>query len=63
MASLIIWSTYVSLVEMMVVSSSLMRWHMLILCSATADLSGYSRRMCLWCSLILVSAEGAICQT
>jgi hypothetical protein len=54
-------STYVALVERTVVSCSLMHWSRLMLCLATADLSGCSRRMWRWCSLILVLMEQPVC--
>jgi hypothetical protein len=54
-------SMYLGLVERMVVFCSWMWCPKLILCSAMADLSGYSRRMCHWCSFNLVSTEQPVC--
>jgi hypothetical protein len=50
--SLMMRSVYLGLVERMAVW---IRCPKLILRSATADLSGSSRRICRWCSLNLVS--------
>jgi hypothetical protein len=49
------------LVDRILLYWSWMRWPRLMLCSATADLSGCSRRMCGWCSLTLVSMERPVC--
>jgi hypothetical protein len=51
-ASLISWSMYPDLAERSLVSCSLMIRSQLMLCSATADLSGCNSLMCLLCSVI-----------
>jgi hypothetical protein len=52
---------HLRLVERMVVWCSWKRCPKLMLCSATADLSGWSRRICRWCSFNLKSI--AICSS
>jgi hypothetical protein len=47
MASLISLYMYFDLVESSLVSCNLMVWFWLILCSATADFSGWASLMCL----------------
>jgi hypothetical protein len=51
-ASLMSQSMYPVLAERSFVSCSLMMWSWLMLCSATADLSGCASLICLLCSLI-----------
>jgi hypothetical protein len=60
-ASLISRSMYRDWVDRILVFCSWMRCPRLMLCSAAADLSGWARRMCRWCSLILVSIERPVC--
>jgi hypothetical protein len=51
-ASLMSPSMYPVLAEKSFVSCSLMMWSCLMMCSATADLSGCASLICLLCSLI-----------
>jgi hypothetical protein len=60
-ASLMMRSMYLGVVERMVVFCSWMRCHKLMLCSPTSDLSECSRRMCRWCSFNLVSTDRPVC--
>jgi hypothetical protein len=62
MASFITRSMYVALVERMAMSCSLMRQPRLVLCSATADLSGYFRLIWRLFSLTLAAMERLVCQ-
>jgi hypothetical protein len=61
LASLINWSMYLDLMDRILVSWRWIRCPQLMLCSATADLSGWARRMCRWFSLILVLMKRPVC--
>jgi hypothetical protein len=60
-ASLMSGSMYPILAERSFVSCSLMMWSWLILCSATADLSGCASLICLLCSLIQSWMDRPLC--
>jgi hypothetical protein len=54
-------SMYLDVMDRILVSWSWMQCPRLMLCSATTNLSGWAKRMCRWCSLILVSMERPDC--
>lgn len=60
-ASLMMQSMYLSLVERIVMWRSWMQCPKLILCSTMVDLSKCFRRICHWCSFNLVSIERPVC--
>ena len=60
-ASLMNRSMYPVLVERSLVSCSLIMCSWLMLCSATADLSGCASHICLLCSLILSWTDRPLC--
>jgi hypothetical protein len=60
-ASLMSRSMYPVLAERSFVSCSLMMWSWLMLCSATADLSGCASLICLLCSLIRSWTDRPLC--
>ena len=60
-ASLISWSMYLIFAERSFLSSSLIKWSWLMLCSAAADLSACASCICLLCSLILIWIDRSLC--
>jgi hypothetical protein len=55
--SLIMCSKHLVLMARSLVPWNWIQWHRCTLCSAMANLSGWYKLMCWWCSLILVSVE------
>jgi hypothetical protein len=60
-ASLMTRSIRLDFLARMLVFCSCIRWPRLMLCSATADVLGWYRRMCRWWSLTLVSVKLPVC--
>jgi hypothetical protein len=60
-ASLMSQSIYPVLSERSFISCSLIMWSQLMLCSATADLSGCASLICLLCSLIRSWTDRPLC--
>jgi len=62
-ASLTRWSMYLVAVLSLEVPSNLMRWYVVNECTATADLSGWFKHICLLYSLSLASMVRSVCPT